>query len=319
MNGSRFLFFTCGYGTGRWIAGVLLAGLLAGCVTPQQSPSSSSQSSSSQSSSSSQQPQQPSDSSSSQSSSDSSSGQGSQDSSDSSGGGGSQGSSSSSSSTGSAGDAGISSGAQLPWPSSEGGAAGAEGLDEAFEDSLGDFDESMAGGSGAADEEPIDILSPTGAASNAPPSDQPLFEDSDLTGQSESIENQSVAQRAAAGAPPGASSSEGGQNDGVGSSSDSQGGSSQSQDSSKGGTQGGGGGGGGGSAGASQGNRDSGSIQTSGEVPASEDFDIVPEDIGEGRNDDIVLRQIREAAMNERDPVLREKLWDEYRRIKGSR
>jgi hypothetical protein len=231
---------------------------------------------------------------------------------------GSQGSSSSSSSSGSAGDAGISSGEQLPWPSGEGGAAGAEGLDEAFEDSLGDFDESMAGGGGAADEEPIDILSPTGAGSNAPPSDQPLFEDSDLTGQSESIENQSVAQRAAAGAPPGASSSEGGQNDAAGSSSDSQGGSSQSQDS-KGGAQGGGGGGGGGSAGASQGNRDSGSIQTSGEVPASEDFDIVPEDIGEGRNDDIVLRQIREAAMNERDPVLREKLWDEYRRIKGSR
>ena len=43
----------------------------------------------------------------------------------------------------------------------------------------------------------------------------------------------------------------------------------------------------------------------------------IPEDIGEGRGDDIVLRQIREAAMKEPDPVLREKLWDEYRRIKG--
>lgn len=43
----------------------------------------------------------------------------------------------------------------------------------------------------------------------------------------------------------------------------------------------------------------------------------VPDDVGDGRNDDIVLRQIRDAAMKERDPALREKLWDEYRRIKG--
>lgn len=43
----------------------------------------------------------------------------------------------------------------------------------------------------------------------------------------------------------------------------------------------------------------------------------VPEDIGDGQGDDIVLRQIREAALRERDPALREKLWDEYRRIKG--
>ena len=43
----------------------------------------------------------------------------------------------------------------------------------------------------------------------------------------------------------------------------------------------------------------------------------IPEDIGDGQGDDIVLRQIREAAMKERNPVLREKLWDEYRKIKG--
>ena len=43
----------------------------------------------------------------------------------------------------------------------------------------------------------------------------------------------------------------------------------------------------------------------------------LPEDIGDGQGDDIVLRQIREAALNERDPVLREKLWEEYRRIKN--
>jgi hypothetical protein len=42
----------------------------------------------------------------------------------------------------------------------------------------------------------------------------------------------------------------------------------------------------------------------------------VPEDIGDGQGDNIVLRQIRDAAMQESDPILREKLWDEYRRIK---
>jgi hypothetical protein len=51
----------------------------------------------------------------------------------------------------------------------------------------------------------------------------------------------------------------------------------------------------------------------------SEGGDIVPipEDIGDGQGDDIVMRQIRNAAMQESDPVLREKLWDEYRRMKN--
>jgi hypothetical protein len=41
-----------------------------------------------------------------------------------------------------------------------------------------------------------------------------------------------------------------------------------------------------------------------------------PDDIPDGRNDDIVARQLREAAENETDPGLREKLWEEYRRYK---
>ncbi|WP_297185721.1 hypothetical protein [uncultured Porticoccus sp.] len=45
----------------------------------------------------------------------------------------------------------------------------------------------------------------------------------------------------------------------------------------------------------------------------------VPENIPDGRDDDIVARQIREAAMKEQDPVLREKLWDEYRKYKEGR
>lgn len=42
-----------------------------------------------------------------------------------------------------------------------------------------------------------------------------------------------------------------------------------------------------------------------------------PEDIPSGRDDDIVARQLREAAMSEPDPELREALWDEYRKYTG--
>jgi hypothetical protein len=41
-----------------------------------------------------------------------------------------------------------------------------------------------------------------------------------------------------------------------------------------------------------------------------------PPDVGDGSDDDIVARQLREAAQNESDPELREKLWDEYRKYK---
>jgi hypothetical protein len=42
----------------------------------------------------------------------------------------------------------------------------------------------------------------------------------------------------------------------------------------------------------------------------------VPADIPDGSDDDIVARQLREAAMKETDPELREKLWQEYRNYK---
>jgi hypothetical protein len=41
-----------------------------------------------------------------------------------------------------------------------------------------------------------------------------------------------------------------------------------------------------------------------------------PADIPDGKDDDIVARQLREAAENEQDPALREKLWEEYRKYK---
>jgi hypothetical protein len=42
----------------------------------------------------------------------------------------------------------------------------------------------------------------------------------------------------------------------------------------------------------------------------------VPAGIPDGSDDDIVARQLREAAMSETDPELREKLWQEYRNYK---
>jgi len=42
-----------------------------------------------------------------------------------------------------------------------------------------------------------------------------------------------------------------------------------------------------------------------------------PSDIPNGDDDDVVARQLREAAMREADPAIREKLWDEYRKYKG--
>ncbi len=42
----------------------------------------------------------------------------------------------------------------------------------------------------------------------------------------------------------------------------------------------------------------------------------IPPDISDGSDDDIVARQLREAAIAEKDPELQEKLWDEYRKYK---
>jgi hypothetical protein len=59
-----------------------------------------------------------------------------------------------------------------------------------------------------------------------------------------------------------------------------------------------------------------GSVGGSG--PGGEGSSRVPADVGDGADDDIVARQLREAAMAEEDPELRAKLWDEYRRYKSS-
>ena len=57
-----------------------------------------------------------------------------------------------------------------------------------------------------------------------------------------------------------------------------------------------------------------------GEAPGSVDASQpVPDDIGDGRGDNVIERQIRQAALQEKDPVLRKELWDEYRRMKGQK
>lgn len=43
----------------------------------------------------------------------------------------------------------------------------------------------------------------------------------------------------------------------------------------------------------------------------------IPEDLADGDGDDSVARQLREAAMRETNPQLRDKLWEEYRRYKA--
>lgn len=45
---------------------------------------------------------------------------------------------------------------------------------------------------------------------------------------------------------------------------------------------------------------------------------VVPADVPSGDDDDVVARQIREAAMRETDPELQERLWQEYRKYKKS-
>jgi hypothetical protein len=43
----------------------------------------------------------------------------------------------------------------------------------------------------------------------------------------------------------------------------------------------------------------------------------IPDDIADAKDDDIIARQLREAAMQEQDPELQEKLWEEYRKYKN--
>jgi DNA mismatch repair ATPase MutL len=62
-----------------------------------------------------------------------------------------------------------------------------------------------------------------------------------------------------------------------------------------------------------------GSHQTGGEnaFPSKNTNVNTPPDLVNSKGDDVIARQLREAAQKEKDPVLREKLWDEYRKYKS--
>jgi hypothetical protein len=50
--------------------------------------------------------------------------------------------------------------------------------------------------------------------------------------------------------------------------------------------------------------------------PQRQDNNGAPPGTPDGNDDDVVARQLREAAEKETDPVLKKKLWEEYRKYK---
>jgi hypothetical protein len=54
-------------------------------------------------------------------------------------------------------------------------------------------------------------------------------------------------------------------------------------------------------------------VEKQGEMP-----DFKKEDVGDGSDDDVVARQLREAAETETDPVLKKQLWEEYKKYKNA-
>jgi hypothetical protein len=52
------------------------------------------------------------------------------------------------------------------------------------------------------------------------------------------------------------------------------------------------------------------------DMPQSLENGKIPEDIPSAANDSILQAQIRQAAINEKDPKVRAKLWNEYRKYK---
>lgn len=66
------------------------------------------------------------------------------------------------------------------------------------------------------------------------------------------------------------------------------------------------------------GNRPEGPVATiGGDVSKGSPSGTVPAGIPDGHDDDVVARQLREAAESETDPVLRKKLWQEYKDYKN--
>ena len=78
--------------------------------------------------------------------------------------------------------------------------------------------------------------------------------------------------------------------------------------------------GGGGGGGSGAGGDSPGSVGGGGPLDGLDPQEVAkrtPDDIEALIDDDIVAKQLREAALSEEDPELRERLWDEYRKYKG--
>ena len=69
--------------------------------------------------------------------------------------------------------------------------------------------------------------------------------------------------------------------------------------------------------GSGSGNRPENPDQREGDFEQVAVVNQIPPDIPDGSDDDVVARQLREAAMKESDPELREKLWEEYKKYKN--
>jgi len=78
-----------------------------------------------------------------------------------------------------------------------------------------------------------------------------------------------------------------------------------------------GGGGGGGSGSGSDAPSQAGAVGSRAGLDEQEIARRTPDDVEAIIDDDIVAKQLREAALAEEDPVLRERLWEEYRKYKG--
>jgi len=67
------------------------------------------------------------------------------------------------------------------------------------------------------------------------------------------------------------------------------------------------------------GQKEAGNEQPSGQDTGKKPLDNgkLPEDIPPADNDSILEAQIRQAAINEKDPVVQKRLWNEYRKYKG--
>ncbi len=63
--------------------------------------------------------------------------------------------------------------------------------------------------------------------------------------------------------------------------------------------------------------RTAGRTQSTIGSPDQSDTRGIPDDVPDGSDDDVVARQLREAAEKETDPELKKKLWEEYKRYKA--